>query len=55
MSGVILFLLIVGIILALVPMDATIKNIIIALVLIFVVLSLFNGAGGYNHGIHFNW
>ena len=55
MGSLILLLLIVGVVLALVPIDGTIKNIIIVIVLIAVLLSLFGGGGGFNHGWNLRW
>lgn len=47
-------LLIVGIVLALVPIDATIRNVILCLILIAVVLALFHGFGAFT-GWRRNW
>ena len=47
--GLILALVVVGVVLALVPMDALIRNIILAIVIIAVVVWLFTGFGGF-HG-----
>ena len=43
----IIALIVLGIVLALVPMDGTMRNIILAVVLIAVVLSFFPGHGFY--------
>lgn len=49
LGGLIVLLLIVGIVLAFLPIDATIRNIIIGLICIALVLTLFHGSG---HGWH---
>lgn len=49
-GGLIILLLIAGVILALVPIDATIRNIILVIIVIAVILSFSHGfgwSGGY--------
>lgn len=46
-GGLIFILLIVGIVLAFVPVEGTIKNIIIGLIVIAVVIAVFHGFGGF--------
>jgi hypothetical protein len=44
--GLLLILLIVGVVLAFFPIDGTIKNVILCIVVIAVILTLFHAFGG---------
>lgn len=50
LSGLIILLLIIGVVLYFFPIDGTIKNIILCLIVIAVLLSVFHGGSG-----HWNW
>lgn len=52
--GLIVVLLIVGVVLAFFPIDGTIKNVILCLIVIAVILSIAHGFGGFGGG-HWRW
>ncbi len=53
--GLIVFCLIVGIVLAFVPVDGTVRNIIVCVLVIAVVLSLLHGFGVTSGTRHWNF
>ena len=55
LMGLIVVLLIVGVVLYFFPIDGTIKNVILCLVVIAVVVTLFHGFGGFGGQGHWRW
>lgn len=54
--GLIVLLLIVGVVLAFFPIDGTIKNVILCIVVVAVILALAHGFGWVGSGPrHWNW
>lgn len=53
--GLLFILVIVGVVLAFVPMDGTIKNIIIGIIVILLVVWLFQAAGAFSYGSGNHW
>ena len=55
LMGLIVLLLIVGVVLALLPIDGTIKSIILCLIVIAVILTVAHGFGWLGSSTHFHW
>lgn len=55
LGGLIVLLLIVGVILAFFPIDGTIKNVILCLIVVAVLLSFVHGFGWYSGTPHWRW
>lgn len=55
LGGLIILLLIIGVVLAFFPVDGTIKNVILCLVVIAVLLSFTHGFGWYSGAPHWRW
>ena len=53
--GLIVLLLIVGVVLAFFPIDGTIKNVILCLIVIAVILTFAHGFGYTGSGRHWSW
>ena len=53
--GIVIVLLIVGVVLAFFPIDGTIKNIILCLIVIAVILSFAHGFGYSSGHRYWNW
>jgi hypothetical protein len=53
--SLIVILLIVGVVLAFFPIDGTIKNVILCLIVIAVILTFAHGYGGWGGARHWSW